>query len=119
MKNEIIGYDVSDTSKKYYFKKAISLFLSFAMLFSITAGLDLSVYAASSSTSDNYSMPYQPTSAEDAKYLNTYVEVNDSPQTMYNPYTASMALDMSNVAYKISTDDTWSNALTKYGYTDI
>lgn len=64
-------------------------------------------------------MAYEPTSATDAKYLNTYVYADGAVKTMYNPYTASMALDMSNTAYKISTDDTWSTSMSKYGYSQI
>ncbi|MDE5604776.1 MAG: fibronectin type III domain-containing protein [Eubacterium sp.] len=46
MKNKIVGCGILDAPKKYYFKKVFGLLLSLVMLFSITAGIDLSAYAA-------------------------------------------------------------------------
>ncbi|MCH5317693.1 MAG: lipase family protein, partial [Eubacterium sp.] len=90
---------------------AVFIAISAALIFSVTA------YAQDAS-----GMPYEPTSAEDAKYVPTFVATADDAktQTLYNPYTASMALDMANVAYKIGNDDdSWINALTKYGYENV
>ncbi|MGN0448747.1 MAG: dockerin type I domain-containing protein [Ruminococcus sp.] len=64
---------------------------------------------------------YELTSASDAKYVPTFVSTTSSSktQTLYNPYTVAMAREISTVAYKISTDDSWSDALSKYGNTQI
>lgn len=64
---------------------------------------------------------YELTSAADAKYVPTFVSAASysKTQTLYNPYTAAMAREMSTVAYKISSDDSWSDALSKYGNTQV
>ena len=45
MENKIVGCGVLDAPQKHYFKKVLSLLLSFVMLLSIIAGLDLLAYA--------------------------------------------------------------------------
>ena len=55
-----------------------------------------------------------------ARYMPNYVITDSNTiQPMYNPYTASMALDMCTIAYKISENDNWANAMIKNGYQHI
>ena len=71
-------------------------------------------------------MYYNLSDAEDGIYVPNYVTVPDSDkktETLYNPYTARMALEMSLSAYDLvdadDNDYSWSDSMLKYGYTNI
>ena len=62
---------------------------------------------------------YEITNEADGRYVPNYIKTNDGVRMLYNPYSAEFALDLSVNAYKIGTDDSWYNTLSKHGYTQF
>lgn len=92
-KNKIVRCDSGITPQKHYLKKILSLLLSIAMLFAITAGIDLSAYAATTQIYGGNSKA----SATNIEYSKEYALVMESGGTMWFKFTTN------------DTNDYWYN----------
>ncbi|MBR3145393.1 MAG: hypothetical protein IKF53_05840, partial [Clostridia bacterium] len=97
--------------------KKLIIFTIFTLLGVIVLGMQLMVSADSISQND---ISYTPSTAQEAKYVPNFVKTDNSAktQTLYNPYTAKLALDLVGDSYSIGNDK-WDDTLLKEGYSDL
>ena len=69
-----------------------------------------------SAASEESPFSYELTNEADARYVPTYVKTSSGVETLFNPYSAEFALDLSVDSYDVGSNEGWHDTLSKHGY---
>ena len=94
-----------------------------ALIVLVSIILGVSVYYAFAETANNTEKvsSYTPSTAEEAKYVPTYLKTTDNllVQNVYNPYTADLALDLCKSAEQVGNNNEAVSRMEKLGYSQV